>query len=413
MNWLLVLILTILAGEWLLRSAVDLLNVRHVTPELPPEFRGIYDAEKYRRSQEYLRDNTRFNLVLDTCVTATTIAFILLGGFDLVDRFARGFGWGEIATGLVFAGLLLLASHVAHLPFSVYDTFVIEEKYGYNRTSARTFILDILKMWILVVCIGGPVLAAVLWFFAKSGELAWLYCWIAVTAFQLFAAFISPVVIMPLFNKFIPVGDGELRTAIEDYARSQAFKMKGVFTMDGSRRSSKTNAFFTGFGRYRRLVLLDTLISRHSVPELVAVVAHEMGHFKKRHILSSLLLSVFVSGLSFYLLSFFIKSPGLFAAFGMEHISTYAGLFFFGFLYSPIMAFISVLSNALSRRWEYAADEYAVSSAGNPDALTSALKKLSADNLSNLTPHPLKVILDYSHPPVVERLRHIARRVHR
>ena len=410
-NWYLIAIMTILAGEWLLRTIVDILNMHHVTPELPAEFEGIYDAEKYRKSQEYLRENTRFDLRMDALMTVGTIAFILLGGFNMTDRIARGLGFGELITGLVFAGILLLISQVVHIPFSVYETFVIEEKYGYNRTTARTYVLDLIKVWILTGVIGGPVLAAVLWFFANAGAFAWLYCWVAVTAFQLFAAFVFPVVIMPLFNKFVPLPEGELRTAIETYANSQAFTMKGVFSMDGSKRSSKSNAFFTGLGRFRRLVLLDTLISRHTTPELVAVIAHEMGHFKKKHVLLQLLLAVGISGLSFFLLSFFLNNRGLFSAFRMDHLSIYAGLIFFGFLYSPIMTLISVLSSALSRHWEYAADAYAVSSYGDGEALTSALKKLSVDNLSNLTPHPLKVIMDYSHPPILERLRFIADRI--
>ena len=403
MNWYLVAVLAILLGEWALRTIVDALNVRHVSPVLPSQFEGYCDAAKYRKSQEYLRENTRFDLVSDTFMTAFLVAAILAGGFNAADGIARSFGLGDIATGLVFTGLLLLVSNMLHLPFAAYETFVIEEKYGYNRTTVRTFLLDIVKTWLVAAAIGGPLLAAVLWFFGRTGS-AWLYCWAAVVCVQLFATFIAPVLIMPLFNKFTPLPAGELRTAIENYAGSQGFRMKGVFTMDGSKRSGKTNAFFAGFGRFRRLVLYDTLIARHTVPELVAVVAHEMGHCKKRHVILSLLLTVCLTGLTLFLASFFVNNAGLSEAFGIRRQSVYAGLVFFGFLYAPIMTFVSILANALSRRWEFAADGYAVATSGDRGAMESALIKLSVDNLSNLTPHPLKVFMDYSHPPILRRL---------
>ena len=409
MNFFLIIILAILIGTYLLDLIVDTLNVRHVNTNLPEEFKGYYDAKKYKKSQEYLRENTRFGLITDSITTPVTIVFVVLGGFNIVDRFVRGFNLGSITTGLLFAGVLMLASHLLLIPFSIYGTFYIEEKYGFNKTTPKTFVMDILKTWLLVAVIGGIVLSAVLCFFEKAGPWAWVYCWIAVTIFQIFFMFIAPVVIMPLFNKFVPLEDGKLKRAIEDYTKSQDFKMKGVFTMDGSKRSTKSNAFFTGLGRFRRIVLYDTLIEKHRVEELVSILAHELGHYKKRHILKSMVISIMTTGFMFYILSLFINNRELFAAFKMKEISIYASLIFFGFLYSPIEMVLSIFGNIISRRHEYQADTYAVKTYPKPDSMVAALKKLSVENLSNLTPHPLKVFLDYSHPPVLERIRAIRR----
>ena len=405
----LVIILAILIGDYLLNLIVDIQNVRYLRTDLPEEFSGYYDREKYRKSQEYLKENTRFGFVTDSITTPVTIGFILFGGFNLIDQFARSFHLSAILTGLIFAGILVFASQILSIPFSIYRTFVIEEKYGFNKTTPKTFVLDIVKTWVLATVIGGILFSGVLWFFEETGPLAWVYCWIAVTLFQVFLIFIAPVVIMPIFNKFVPLEDGELKSAIEGYAKGQDFKLKGVFTMDGSRRSTKSNAFFTGFGRFRRIVLFDTLIEKHTKDELVSVLAHEMGHYKKRHVLKSIVISILTTGLMFFILSIFINNRELFAAFRMEHTSIYASLFFFGFLYVPIDMILSVFGNMLSRRHEYEADDYAVTTYRKPQSMIAALKKLSVDNLSNLTPHPFKVILTYSHPPVLERIKAIRR----
>ena len=303
----------------------------------------------------------------------------------------------------------MLASQILSIPFSIYSTFVIEEKYGFNLTTAKTFILDIIKSWFLTALIGGIIFAVILWFFDRTGNMAWVYCWIVVVIFQIVLTFIAPVVILPLFNKFYPLEDGELKTSIESYAKSQDFKLKGVFKMDASKRSTKSNAFFTGFGKYRRIVLFDTLIKKHTVDELVSILAHEMGHYKKKHILKSIIISIITTGLMFFILSLFINNEGLFQAFKMENTSIYASLFFFAFLYSPINMFISILSSILSRKHEYEADTYASETYGKFESMISALKKLTVDNLSNLTPHPLKVFLSYSHPPVLERIQSLKR----
>jgi STE24 endopeptidase len=405
MNPYLAVIVGALALRWFLELLADWLNLRNAGEKLPAEFEGWYDAGKYAESQRYLRERTAFGIVSDTVHTGLLIAFILLGGFAALDAFARGFGLGPLPTALVFAGGLLLLSTALELPFSVYVTFRLEQKYGFNRTTPRTFVMDQVKGLALSALIGGAIFAAVVWFFERAGAAAWLYAWAAVSAFEFLLAMVAPALIMPLFNRFEPLEDGEVRRAVERYAAEQRFRMRGVFRMDGSRRSSKTNAFFTGLGRFRRIVLLDTLLDRHSPPELLGVVAHEMGHHRLGHIPLAVARAVVVSGIAFFLLSRFIGDPGLAAAFGVNEPSTGTSLVFFGILFAPLGMVFSVVEGALSRRHEFAADAFAARTTGNPAALCAALKRLSVDNLGNLTPHPFKVWLGDSHPPVLARLR--------
>jgi len=410
MNPYLAVILAILVGRYLLDLVSDLLNVGHFSPQLPAEFDGFYDADRYARSQRYLADNVRFGLFQDAIFTTLTVVFIATGGFNLVDRLARSAGFPESWTGLLFAAILVFVLRILGIPFALYSTFKIEEKYGFNKTTPRTFTTDFLKELLLTAVIGGPVFLAVVWFFGRTDTMAWIYCWGAVVTFQVFLLFIAPYVIMPLFNKFTPLEEGELRTAIAGYAQSRDFRMQGIFKMDGSKRSSKSNAFFTGFGRTRRLVLLDTLIEKHTVPELLAVVAHEMGHYKKKHVPWAIVRAAASAGIAFFLLSLFIRNERLFEAFRMEHVSVYASLIFFGFLYTPIAMVLAIVENRISQSQEFAADAYAAQTTSDPEAMITALKKLGVDNLANLTPHPFKVFLSYSHPPLLARIAALRRR---
>lgn len=400
-------ILGVLVLSYLLELVVSLLNLRSLSPALPAEFQGVFDAPEYARSQEYTRVTTRFSLVHSTCSLVVTLAFILAGGFNLIDVAARSVGWGSIPTGLVFTGLLGALTALLGLPFSLYSTFVIEQRFGFNTTTWTTFFLDQVKAVLLAVLLGGPLLAAILWFFETSGQMAWLYCWLAAVCFILVVQFVAPVVIMPLFNKFIPLEDGPLKEAITRYAQRQQFALQGIYTMDGSKRSTRANAFFTGFGKFRRIVFFDTLLGKLAENELLAVLAHEMGHYKLRHIPVMMVLSMLQMGLMFFILSLFLNNQGLFAAFGMEHVSIYASLVFFGFLYSPLSMLVGIGFNLVSRRNEYQADRYAAETLRDEqggEALINGLKKLSVSNLSNLTPHPLHVFLNYSHPPVMARI---------
>ena len=407
MNIYLSIILLIIVIEYFLSLLVEKLNVKNASEKLPSEFEGFYDAEKYKLSQEYLKENVNFGLIKDTIFTTITVIFILSGGFNFIDIIARNFAKNPILTGLIFTGIITFAAQILSIPFSAYHTFCIEAKYGFNKTTIKTFILDMVKAFILTAIIGSAILSVIFWFFEAAGSMAWVYCWIAVTIFQLFLLFIAPVVIMPLFNKFIPLEEGELKSAIENYAKTQKFALAGVFKMDASKRSTKSNAFFTGFGKFRRIALFDTLIAKQTIDELVSVLAHEIGHYKKKHFIKGMFLSIITTGMMLFVLSFFINNKGLFEAFKMQNLSIYASLIFFGFLYSPINLFLSIFSNVISRKHEYEADKFAVTTYHKPEAFVTALKKLTVDNLSNLTPHPLKVFLDYSHPPVLKRIEAI------
>jgi len=405
MNIYLILVLLLLVSDYFLSLVVNLLNLSAITTELPQEFKDSYDSEKYAKSQSYLKDNTKFGLVTRAIFLVVTIIFILLGGFNIIDGFARSFNKGPVITGLVFMAILVLLGQLVDIFFSAYHTFVIEQKYGFNRTTVKTFIGDFFKQLLLTFILGGIILAIILLFFEIAGAMAWVYCWIATVCFELFVVFISPVVIMPMFNKFIPLEEGELKQKIEDYAKKHNFAMQGVYTIDGSKRSSKSNAFFAGFGKSRRIALYDTLIKQHTTDELVAILAHEMGHYKLNHILKNILMSIVTTGAMFFLMSLFLNNSQLFAAFKMEQLSIYASLLFFGFLFTPIQTAIGIFSNAFSRKCEFEADKYCKDTFGNTEAMVGALKKLSVNNLSNLTPHPVKVIFSYTHPPVLERIK--------
>ncbi|MCL2390541.1 MAG: M48 family metallopeptidase [Endomicrobia bacterium] len=407
MNIYTLVIIFFLLAVFIVETIADLLNLKNVTNKIPAEFEDYFDKEKYAKSQEYLKIRTKFSLALAAFFMFLQIIFIVIGGFNYVDKFARSFGLGEITTGLLFAGVLLALVEILKIPFSVYSTFVIEEKFGFNRTTVKTFIEDLIKGWVLGAIIGAAVFSIIIWFFMYFGKFAWIYAFAAVIAFELIITFVYPVVIMPLFNKFTPLEDGDLKTSVENYAKQENFKMKGLFKMDGSKRSTKTNAFFTGFGKFRRIVLFDTLIQKHTVEELTSVLAHEMGHFKLGHIIRQMIFGFATMAFMFFLLSFFINSPWLFEAFKMQNSSVYAGIIFFGFLYAPISLIIGVISSKVSRKHEYEADSYAVTTYKKPEAMIDALKKLSVDNLSNLNPHPFKVFMEYSHPPVLERINAI------
>lgn len=404
MNIYAVIILLAIAVDFFLDLISNFLNLKSLSKTLPDEFDGVYDEETYAKSQEYTKVNTRFGFITGAIDLAILLGFWFSGGFNVLDQWVRGFGFGELITGLCFMGVLMVAKMIIGLPFSIYSTFVIEERFGFNKTTPKTFVLDLLKGLLLGVLIGGPVLAAILAFFMYAGDLAWLYAWIALTLFTLVMQYVAPTWIMPLFNKFTPLEEGELRTAIEEYTQKVNFPLQGLFVIDGSKRSSKSNAFFTGFGKNKRVALYDTLIENHTTEELVAVLAHEIGHYKKKHIIKGMISGVLQSGVMLFVLSIFLQEPDLFEAFYMEEMSVYAGLIFFGMLYAPINMILSIFMQMSSRKHEYEADEYAAKTTGKPEDMISTLKKLSKDNLSNLTPHPFYVFLNYSHPPALERI---------
>jgi STE24 endopeptidase len=407
MNLYALIILAALLFEYGMNLLSDILNLGTLDGKLPDEFEDVFTSEAYRKSQEYTRTRTRFGILTSTINLVFILTFWLAGGFNWLDLIVRGWHLNVILTGVLYIVFLLIARAILALPFTLYSTFVIEERFGFNKTTPRTFVLDRLKGLLLASVLGVPLLAGFLALFEFAGASAWLYCWVAATIFTLFVQFVAPTWIMPLFNKFTPLQPGELRDSILAYANSVRFVLENVFIMDGSKRSSKSNAFFTGFGSHKRIALFDTLVTKHSVAELVAVLAHEIGHYKKKHILKGLALSIIHIGIMFLLLSFFISVRGLFDAFFMEHESVYAGVIFFGMLYTPLEFFISILMHMVSRKHEFEADRFAIETTRAAQPMIDALKKLSVDNLSHLTPHPLYVILNYSHPPVLERIKAI------
>ncbi|MGD9350864.1 MAG: M48 family metallopeptidase [Desulfobacterales bacterium] len=405
MNAIAFIILGTLLADFVLNLLADKLNLKNLRSELPKSFEDIYDAERYRQSQQYLRVHTRFGWSVSGFNLIVLLVFWFAKGFALLDNWVRAFELGPIYSGLIYVGILLLFRGLLSLPFSIYSTFVIEARFGFNKTTPATYILDLLKGLLLAVLLGAPLLAAILAFFEYAGPHAWWYCWIGVTLYMLIIQFVAPAWIMPLFNKFTPLEEGELKSAILAYANNIKFPLKNVYQMDGSRRSTKSNAFFTGFGRHKRIVLFDTLIKQHTVKELVAILAHEMGHYKKKHIRQSLIMGILQTGLMLFLLAQFITYQGLFDAFYMPQQSVYAGMLFFAMLYAPIDFFSGILMQWRSRRNETAADQFAAETTRDPGSMISALKKLSVHNLSNLTPHPFYVFLNYSHPPVLQRIR--------
>lgn len=398
------LIIAFIALNFIFSEFVDSLNLKALDPKLPAEFKDVFDSEKYRKSQEYLRVNTRFSTVSSSLSLLITLLFLTLKGPGWLDRVVCSWSDLWVWRSLAFMGVIYGFSTLISIPFSAYRTFVIEERFGFNKTLLRTFVMDFLKSQMLAVIIGVPVYLAVIWFF-RSFALGWLWAWCGLTLFSLLLMYVAPVWIMPLFNKFIPLEEeGALNQAIQAMCRTADFKIEGVYTMDGSKRSAKSNAFFTGFGKNKKIALFDTLIEKHTNDELVAVLAHEIGHYKKKHIFQSMLLSFATSAVMLFLLGLFLKSSVVFTAFGIETPSVYTGVLLFGFVYAPISLVINIVQSVLSRRNEFEADRFAADVTGKPGVMIAALKKLSADNLSNLTPHPLKVFLEYSHPPVLQRI---------
>ena len=405
MNTIGIIILIVLLAQFFLNMVSDMLNLKQLSETLPPSFRGLYSAQKYKKSQLYTQVKTRFGWL---CSITGLIALFVVWfgrGFAALDEWARGFQFGPVATGLIFIGVLVFAKFLLDLPFSLYETFVIEEKFGFNNTSKSTFVWDRIKGMAIGILIGLPILSSILAFLEYAGAFAWLYCWILAVLFLLVMQYIVPKWIMPLFNRFDPIAEGELKDAILSYAHSIGITFENILVMDGSKRSGKSNAFFTGFGKQKRVVFFDTLIQQMSNRELVAVLAHEIGHLKKRHILFSLILAMMHIGLLFFLISFFISYEALFDAFYVNRPSVYAALVFFSILYSPIELFFTILLNFISRRNELQADRFSAETTRDASALINALKKLSMENLSNLSPHPFYVFLNYSHPPVIARIR--------
>ena len=400
------ILIGIILLEFIWNSYLDYLNSKHYNDPIPKLLEGIFDQEEYLKSQDYKKTNYKFSKWSSLFSIVVTLLFFFLDGFAWVDAWVRTFTDNPILVSMLFIGVLLIGNDLISTPFSYYHTFTIEEKFGFNKSSKATFWFDKLKGLLLMVLIGGGLLFAILWFYEKTGQNFWLYTWGLVAFFSLFITMFYSTLIVPLFNKQSPLEDGELKDAINLFAQKVGFKLHNIFVIDGSKRSTKANAYFTGFGPKKRIVLYDTLINDLKTDEIVGVLAHEIGHYQKQHTMYNLTLSILTTGITLFILSLFIDSPLLAEALGINTPSFHIGIIAFGILYSPISEITGLLMNLLSRKFEYQADDYAKTQFdGKP--LISALKKLSKNSLSNLTPHPTYVFMHYSHPSLVQRVENL------
>ena len=410
---ILLIIITIIALDFLLEQILDYINLKHQKSEVPDEMKGYYDEDKYCKSQKYLGVQTRFSFVTSAFSFVLALVMLVGGVFGMLDEWLRNttlpsfLGGNDLSDpvvlALIFFGILYFASDILNMPFQVYHTFVIEEKFGFNKTTVKTFILDKLKGYFLTILIGGVILSVLFYLITRLGEGFWLYFWIVITVFLFFVNMFYTTLIVPLFNKLTPLESGELREAIENYSKQAKFSLRNIFVIDGSKRSSKSNAYFSGIGKKKKIIFFDTLINNHTTEELVAVLAHEVGHYKKKHIVTGFILSTIQVGIMLFILSFFVFNSTLSGALGAKEMGVHLNLLAFGLLYTPISKLTGLFMNLISRKNEFEADKYAAQTY-NASALQDALKKLSVDNLSNLTPHPAYVFFHYSHPPLLKRL---------
>lgn len=400
------LIIGILILQFAIETILDVLNARKFKDPVPDELEDVFDQEAYRKSQEYKQVNFRFGLFSGIVSLCITLGFLIFGGFDWIDSLAREVTDHPIGVALLFFGLIFIGSDLVSTPFSYYQTFVIEERFGFNKTTKKLFITDKLKGWIMSALLGGGMLSLIIWFFMQVRADFWLYAWILIAVFTVFINLFYSRLIVPLFNKQTPLEEGSLREKIQSYAHKVGFELQSIFVIDGSKRSTKANAYFSGFGKTKRVTLYDTLIQDLEEDEIVSVLAHEVGHYKKHHIIYNLVLSIVLTGITLFILSLFINNPEVSGAIGVQTPSFHAALIGFGLLYSPISQITGLFMNALSRSFEFQADDYAKTTFA-PNPLITSLKKLSGKSLSNLTPHPAYVFFHYSHPPLKDRIRNL------
>ncbi|NOT73930.1 MAG: M48 family metallopeptidase [Cyclobacteriaceae bacterium] len=407
MNPFTVLIIGISAFSYIFDQILDYLNMRAQRKDIPDDIADFYDREKYLRSLEYHREQTKFGFITSGFSFAVSISMLIFGGFGKLDALLRPYFPGnEILLALVFFGILIFITEIITLPFQWYSTFVIEEKFGFNKTTVKTFITDKLKGYVLGGIVGGALLSVLIYLIGSIGSDFWIWFGLLAAAFLLFINLFYTSLILPLFNKLTPLPDGELKNAINSFASKIDFPLDNIFVMDGSKRSAKANAFFSGIGKKKKIVLFDTLIKNHSTKELVAVLAHEVGHFKKKHIVWSYVFSIVQVFFILFILSRMVFMEDLSFALGGQQWAIHLNLLTFGILFAPISGITGLLMSMYSRKNEFEADAYARETFSGT-ALANALKKLSVDSLSNLYPHPWYVFFHYSHPPLLKRLEAI------
>lgn len=400
------ILISILLVKFMLDTLLNHLNAKHFNDTVPEEVSNVYDINEYKKSQSYKKVNHNFTIVTSSFSLIVTLCFFFFNGFSLVDNIARKFSDNIIIITLIFFGILMIGSTIINIPFSLYKTFVIEEGFGFNKMNKKTFFLDKLKGLLMSTILGGGILALITWFHEFTGVYFWLYTWGLITLFSIVVNMFYSKLIVPLFNKQTPLENGELKEAITKYTDSVGFKLNDIFVINGSKRSTKANAYFSGFGSQKRITLYDTLINDLNNDEIVAVLAHEVGHYKKKHIIFNLTASVIITGITLFILSLFINTPLFSLALGVSTPSFHMGLISFGILYSPMSELTGMFMNYMSRKFEYQADNYAKKTyAGEP--LISSLKKLSKNSLSNLTPHSLYVFIHHSHPTLTNRIKNL------
>ena len=400
------ILITILLIKFVIDSVLNHLNAKHFNDTLPNDVSDVYEINEYQKSQTYKRTNHNFSKITSLFSLITTLLFFFFNGFFIVDEIARGFSNNIIIITLIFFGIIIVGSDIISIPFSLYKTFVIEEKFGFNKATKKIFFLDKIKGLLMTIILGGSILSIITWFYEFTGNYFWIYSWLLISSFSVFLNMFYSKLIVPLFNKQTILEEGDLKNDIIKYVNSVGFKAHDIYVLNGSKRSTKANAYFSGFGNQKRITLYDTLINDLENDEIVAVLAHEVGHYKRKHILYNLTLSIILTGFALFVLSLFIKTPVLSLALGVSLPSFHIGLIAFGILYSPVSQILGIFMNYMSRKFEYQADNYAKNTF-SASPLISSLKKLSKNSLSNLTPHYLYVFFHFSHPTLLERIKNL------
>jgi STE24 endopeptidase len=400
------ILITILLIKFVIDSVLNHLNAKHFNDTLPNDVSDVYEINEYQKSQSYKKTNHNFSKITSLFSLITTLLFFFFNGFSIVDEIARGFSNNIIIITLIFFGIIIIGSDIISIPFSLYKTFVIEEKFGFNKSTKKLFFLDKIKGLLMTIILGGSILSIITWFYEFTGNYFWIYTWLLITTFSVFLNMFYSKLIVPLFNEQTILEEGDLKNEIVKYVNSVGFKANNIYVLNGSKRSTKANAYFSGFGNQKRITLYDTLINDLENNEIVAVLAHEVGHYKRKHILYNLTSSIILTGFALFVLSLFIKTPVLSLALGVSHPSFHIGLIAFGILYSPVSQILGVFMNYMSRNFEYQADNYAKNTF-SASPLISSLKKLSKNSLSNLTPHYLYVFFHFSHPTLLDRIKNL------
>ncbi len=405
-NYLFYILIGIIFLNFLKDSFLDYLNSKYFDKKPPKNLENLFDKDKYLKSQHYKKTQYNFNRFTSLFGVSIVLLFFFFDGFKFLDEFCRSNFETEIVISLSFFGLIFLLNDLVNLPFSIYNTFVIEEKFGFNKTTIKTFFFDKIKSWIITILFGGGILSFILFQFETMGKDFWLIAWLFISLITILINGFYAQIIVPLFNKQTKLEEGNLKNDIKFYSKKVGFDLKNIFVIDGSKRSTKANAYFSGFGKQKRVTLYDTLINKLSNEQIVAVIAHEVGHYKKNHIIFNLTFSIIQTGIMLYILSLLIYMPVFSEALGIDNHSFHIGLIVFSILYTPISELFSIVFNIFSRKFEFQADSFA-SETYSSNFLIEALKILSKDNLSNLTPHPKYVWWHYSHPTLSDRINRL------